>query len=216
MDGWLGDAAVNVIRPYAGDAVPPAVEWGLIVLGGQMSAYDDAVAPWLPAVRDLLAASVAAAVPTLGICLGAQLLAVAGGGRVDVAAPAGRESGVVDVHWRAEVSSDPLLAGLPDPCPGPSMHADAVSVLPSGATWLAASEMYAYQAFRVGTAAWGVQFHPEVSPATFRAWADLHPEVDTETVAAEFARRDDDIARAGLALTERFATLCGQRTRLRL
>ena len=208
MAEWLGDIAVDVIRPYAGDAVPAAVEGGLIVLGGQMSAYDDVVAPWLPAVRDLLAMAVSASVPTLGICLGAQLLAVAGGGRVDVAASAGRESGVVDARWRAEALTDPLMAGLPDPYPGPSMHADAVTALSSGATWLAASEMYPYQAFRVGAAAWGVQFHPEVSLATFHGWADLHPDVDTEAVIADYLRRDDDITHAGRTLTERFVTLC--------
>lgn len=211
MGEWLDGVDFDVVRPYAGDAVPPAVDGGLIVLGGQMSAYDDAVAPWLPAVRDLLAASVGSAVPTLGICLGAQLLAVACGGRVDVSAPAGRESGVVDVRWRAPASSDPLMAGLPDPYPGPSMHADAVSALPAGSVWLAASDMYPHQAFRVGDAAWGVQFHPEVSLPTFRGWADLHPEVDADAVTAEFKRRDDDIVRAGRALTRRFAALCRTR-----
>lgn len=209
MGAWLGDTPVEVIRPYAGDPVPRAVDFGLIVLGGQMSAYDDAVAPWLPAVRDLLAASVAA-VPTLGICLGAQLLAVACGGRVDVSAPAGRESGVIDVHWCPEAASDPLVSGLPSAYPGPSMHADAVSVLPAGALRLAASDMYPHQAFRVGEVAWGVQFHPEVSLATFHSWADLHPEVETETVVTEFKRRDEDVARAGRELTTRFVTLCRQ------
>jgi GMP synthase (glutamine-hydrolysing) len=208
MGGWLGGAAVDVVRPYTGDAVPRAAEHGLIVLGGQVSAYDDEVAPWLPAVRDLLAASVAAAVPTLGICLGAQLLAVVCGGTVDVPAAAGRESGVIDVHWRPAAASDPLVSGLPGPYPGPSMHADAVSALPAGGVWLAASDRYPYQAFRLGDAAWGVQFHPEVSLATFRSWAEIHPEVDTEAVVTEFKRYDEAVAQAGRQLTDRFVELC--------
>ena len=205
--GWLDAVSVEVVRPYAGDQVPERVRGALIVLGGQMSAYDDEVAPWLPGVRRLLTRSVEEAIPTLGICLGAQLLAVAGGGRVEVAAAPGRESGVIDVRWRPEAAFDPLVAGLVEPFPGPSMHADAVAELPSGSTWLAASAMYPHQVFRVGTAAWGVQFHPEVSLPTFAAWAGAHPEVDTEAVTAEFARRDADVAAAGRELALRFAEL---------
>jgi GMP synthase (glutamine-hydrolysing) len=203
--GWLRGVEIEVVRPHAGDSVPAYVRDGLIVLGGQMSAYDDGVAPWLPAVRDLLARSAADGVPTLGICLGAQLLAVACGGRVEVAAAAGRESGVIDVRWRPEAALDPLVAGLADPFPGPSMHADAVVELPPDSTWLGRSELYPHQAFRVGAAAWGVQFHPEVSLPTFTGWAREHPEVDVETVTAEFKRRDGQVAAAGRALAERFA-----------
>lgn len=203
--GWLRGVTVEVVRPYAGDRVPGSVRDGLIVLGGQMSAYDDGVAPWLPAVRDLLARSAAEGVPTLGICLGAQLLAVACGGRVDVGAAPGRESGVIDVRWRPEAASDPLVAGLPDPFPGPSMHADAVVELPPDTTWLGRSEMYPHQAFRLGSAAWGVQFHPEVSLPTFTGWAHKHPEVDVETVTAEFKRRDAEVAAASRGLADRFA-----------
>jgi GMP synthase (glutamine-hydrolysing) len=65
--------------------------------------------------------------------------------------------------------------------------------------------MYPHQAFRVGAAAWGVQFHPEVSLPTFTGWAREHPEVDLETVTAEFKRRDGQVAAAGRALAERFA-----------
>ncbi|WP_035812717.1 type 1 glutamine amidotransferase [Jiangella gansuensis] len=206
---WLADAGapVRVVRPYAGDAVPSEPGAGLIVLGGQMSAYDDGAAPWLPAVRSLLAASVEAGAPTLGICLGAQLLAVALGGAVDVGAAPGRESGVVDVVWRAEADDDPLVRGLRAPFPGPSMHADAVAVLPPGAVWLASSAMYPHQAFRVGPAAWGVQFHPEVSLPTFTGWAEALSDVHTETVTAELAARDSEVAAAGQALAARFASL---------
>jgi GMP synthase (glutamine-hydrolysing) len=203
--GWLRGVTVEVVRPHAGDSVPAYVRDGLIVLGGQMSAYDDGVAPWLPAVRDLQARSAADGLPTLGICLGAQLLAVACGGRVEVAAAPGRESGVIDVHWRPQAASDPLVAGLADPFPGPSMHADAVVELPPGSTWLGLSEMYPHQAFRVGPAAWGVQFHPEVSLRTFTGWAQEHPDVDVETVTADFKRRDGEVAAASRILAERFA-----------
>lgn len=213
--GWLDQVKLAIVRPYAGDPVPrldgvsrrSCMIDGVIVLGGQMSAYDDEIATWLPATRDLLAASVADGTPTLGICLGAQLLAVACGGKVDVAAAAGRESGVVDVRWLPSAAADPLVAGLPDPFPGPSMHADVIVDLPDGATWLGSSEMYPHQAFRVGPAAWGVQFHPEVSLATIRRWAEHLPDVDTEAVMAELAARDADVAVAGELLVRRFAEI---------
>jgi GMP synthase (glutamine-hydrolysing) len=204
--GWLG-VPVKTIRPYAGDEVPESVGQGLIVLGGSMSAYDDQVAPWLPAVRDLLKVSAADGLPTLGICLGAQLLAAACGGRVDVAAAPGRESGVVDVEWLPAASDDPLMKDLPDPAAGPSMHADAVAELPPGAVWLGRTGMYPHQAFRVGSAAWAVQFHPEVSLPTFRSWADGHPEVDTEAVTAELVARDDEVRAVGRTIAMRFAAL---------
>jgi GMP synthase (glutamine-hydrolysing) len=204
---WLDGLEIVTVRPHAGDTVPTEVDGGLLVLGGQMSAYDDGSAPWLPATRRLLSWSASARVPTLGICLGAQLLAVACGGVVDVGAAPGRESGVVDVHWRAEAAADPLVCHLPEPFPGPSMHADAVTRLPPGATWLAETAMYPHQAFRIGTAAWGVQFHPEVSAATFRAWAEGHPDVDTETVTAELRAHDAEVAAGGEALARRFAAL---------
>lgn len=222
--GWLGETPgleIRTVRPWAGDTVPALDDLGdgLIVLGGQGNAYDDAGSPWLPATRALLAAAAGAGVPTLGICLGAQLLAVATGGRVQVAAPPGRESGVIDVHPRPDVAQDALLGDLAadvvadHPLAGgvllamPSMHADAVVDLPAGAVWLASSRLYPYQAFRVGTAAWGVQFHPEVSRRTFAAWADELPDVDAAAALAELDARAPQVEAGGRAVARRFAEL---------
>ncbi|WP_407344589.1 type 1 glutamine amidotransferase [Pengzhenrongella phosphoraccumulans] len=205
---WLGDVEVVVVRAFAGDAVPAEVSTdGLIVLGGHMNAHADAVAPWLPATRALLVAAVAARVPTLGICLGAQLLATACGGHVQVAAPPGREAQIVDVRWRAEAASDLVLAKVAAggrSAPLPSMHADAIVDLPPGAVWLGSSAMYPYQAFRLGTA-WGVQFHPEASAETLRAWADAYDDVDTAAVMGAFSSRAGEIEAAGQAIASGFA-----------
>jgi GMP synthase (glutamine-hydrolysing) len=210
----------RVVRLFAGDPVPALDECGdaLVVLGGRMNAYADDDAPWLPAVRSLLADAVAADLPTLGICLGAQLLAVAGGGVVQVAAPPGREAGVVDVHWRAAALHDPVLGPLvrdagadrDDDVERPacatalvSMHSDAVIELPAGAQWLAWSATYPYQAFRWGSAL-GVQFHPEASPSLAVRWALGETDVDTAAVHAQVTAHDAGLARAGDLLADAF------------
>ncbi len=216
--------AVRLVRADRGeDAGPVANLDGLVVLGGRMSAHDERE-PGVAATRALLADAVAAGVPTLGICLGAQLLAVAAGGRVDVAAPPGREAGVVDVRWRPEAATDPLLGGLAAEAartgsrstPMPSMHADAVVDLPRGATWLASSRTYPYQAFRVGERAWGVQFHPEASPATMHAWAVDAGDADVAGIDAQTAAADDRVAPAGAVVATAFAGLVAARVAARV
>jgi len=214
LAGWWDDAELTVVRAWEGEPVPAVdqVGDGLVVLGGPMNAYDDAGTPWLPALRALLADAARTSVPTLGICLGAQLLAAATGGRVQVAAPPGPETGVVDIWWRPEAASDalvgPLVAGLPGHperkvSAQPTMHSDAVVDLPPGAVWLASSNQYPYQAFRVGRA-WGVQFHPEVSTENLRVWAGYHEALDTEALLASYAAREDELVATGRVLAGAF------------
>jgi GMP synthase-like glutamine amidotransferase len=169
---------VQVVRPYRGEPLPAAdVDPGyngLIVLGGSMGALDDEVAPWLPATRRLLADAVRAGVPTLGICLGAQLLATACGGTVERGAD-GLELGVVPVKPLPEAGSDPFFGGLQravaaDAWPVLQYHYDAVTRLPPDAELIVTGERYPHQGFRVGAAAWGVQYHPEVSTHLFSEW----------------------------------------------
>ncbi len=221
--GWLAEAPQGVqvvtVRAWAGEALPSVADCadGLLVLGGLQSAYDDESAPWLPALRTLLGEAVRAELPTLGLCLGAQLLAAANGGTLQIGAPPGREAGVIDVVPRPAAAHDPLLdelaADVPADHPGgggvlarmPSMHADAVVTLPPNATWLASSAMYPYQAFRVGAAAWGLQFHPESSAETVLGWARALDDVDVAAVAAQLATHEAEIERGGRAIALAFA-----------
>ena len=171
---WLTAAGLTLdVRDVErGDPLPGGLDGfgGLLVLGGGMSAGDDRRAPWLPAVRALLAEAITGEIPTLAVCLGAQLLAVALGGRVGPN-PDGPEFGAQLVAKRANSASDPLFRDLPITPDVIQWHYDAVLELPPSAALLASSPACDVQAFRAGRVAWAIQFHIETTPSVVRQWA---------------------------------------------
>jgi GMP synthase-like glutamine amidotransferase len=211
MQEWLPEAGLDVhpIHPYLGHRVPTVVEGdALIVLGGPMGAMDDDDAPWLPSVRQLLRTAVDDGVPTLGVCLGAQLLAAATGGYVQRGA-AGPELGLgtVDVH----VPDALLLTG---PLPVVQWHFDTITALPDGATLLASSAAYEVQAFRLGEIAYGLQFHVEATVPMVAEWAQHDAAAVRESqgrepaaLVAEVAAAEGELVAAGRAIAARFAKL---------
>lgn len=168
---WLAEAGLE-LQIVAGAELPQDLSGlaGLVVLGGSMGAWDDAHAPWLPHERALLRSAVAGELPTLGICLGAQLLAAANGGRVE-RNPGGPEFGRQLVAKRATAATDPLFGPMPITPDVLQWHFDAVTVLPPGAIRLASSPACENQAFRLGRLAWALQFHIETTPELVRRWA---------------------------------------------
>jgi GMP synthase (glutamine-hydrolysing) len=169
------EGAGLLLEPLAEFAVerrfrdPPASTEGyaaVIAMGGPMDAWDDAGHPYLAAEARLLAESARAGRPTLGVCLGAQLLARGLGARVYRGAN-GAELGLAPISLTADGASDPLLAGLQTVL---HWHFDTFD-LPPGATLLASTEKYRHQAFRVGARAWGVQFHVECGAEMRADWA---------------------------------------------
>lgn len=141
----------------------------LVVLGGPIGVYEEAVYPFLKLEKDLVAARLARGGVTLGICLGAQIMAAALGARVYPGA-AGKEIG-----WSA---LQPTPAGRTVSCLAP-LFAPGVSVLhwhgdtfdlPAGAVHLASSTQYAHQAFAHGDHGWAFQCHPEVRGADLERW----------------------------------------------
>ncbi len=180
LQGWLAGAGatLTVVRPHAGDVVPTDLDGfdGVVCLGGEMDADDDAGHPWLPAVRTVLARAVAERVPLLAICLGAQMLALACGGGVR-RMPQGPEAGIRLVAKRDAAAADPLLADLPFTPDVVQFHVDEVHRLPVGAELLAVSPHCTNQAFRVGSSAWGLQFHIETTPDLLRTWMADSPDV---------------------------------------
>ncbi|MEV6611536.1 type 1 glutamine amidotransferase [Kutzneria sp. NPDC051319] len=176
LGDWLTEAGaeLDVVAPAREEL--PALDGyeGLVCLGGDMGALDDREHPWLGDVRLLLSKAVATKVPTLAVCLGAQLLAAATGGQVR-RGKEGPEVGVLLVAKRDTAGRDPLFAELPLTPDVLQFHHDEIAMLPPGAELLASSPRYPNQAFRVGSVAYGVQFHIETTPEIVLNWAALAP-----------------------------------------
>ena len=166
---WLREIGheVKIIRAYEGEEIPSAIPSdvrAIIPLGGHMGAYDDDVAPWLPAERELLTRAVDAGVPVLGICLGSQLLAAACGGRVErMAASEIGLSSLMDLE-------EDLILKAPSGAITTQWHEDHVAELPRGAVRLASSQSCRNQIYRIGGLTYGLQFHPEADASIVRIW----------------------------------------------
>jgi GMP synthase (glutamine-hydrolysing) len=127
----------------------------VIAMGGPMGVYDSAAHPWIACEIDRLARRLDADRPTLGVCLGAQMLAAALGARVYP----GHEQ-EIGFHPVQPVISETPLDALGD-LPVLHWHGDTFD-LPTGTEWLARSERYDHQAFRRGGAVLALQFHAEM------------------------------------------------------
>jgi GMP synthase-like glutamine amidotransferase len=157
--------------PIATSPEPSADPFGydaVLVLGGAVHADQEDRHAWLGAERSLLRELLAAEVPLLGLCLGAQILAAAAG-----ATP--RRATRPEIGWHrvdltAEGEEDPLLAPLAPTFEAFQWHSYECP-LPPGAVPLARSEV-CLQGFRAGPAAWALQFHPEVSSADALHWVE--------------------------------------------
>ncbi len=213
---WLTAAGAEMVvcRPHLGDDLPVALDGfdAVISLGGDMGAHDDDRAPWLPATRALLSQALRTSTPTLGICLGGQLLAAAGGARVEKGG-AGPEIGAYLAAKRDAAMADPLFADLPMTPDVMHYHYDVVPTLPPGSVLLLSSMGYPHQAWRQGEAAWGLQFHIEAPAEIIREWAlsenvpvtgRLGPALDAAEAAMEEVWRE---------FAQRFVSLAGQRRR---
>ncbi len=183
----------------------------LVIMGGPMSAHDDAGFPSRRAELALIEDALGRELPVLGICLGAQLLAVAAGGAA-FPGGAGPEIGWAPVELTPEAALDPLLHGLPRHLEVLHWHGDTFT-LPAGAVRLAGSARYPNQAFVIGSRAWGLQFHLEVDVVAVGAFLEnFGSEVtsagfDPASIAAATPAALEALAPSRDAALTRFASL---------
>lgn len=210
LDSRRGIAPWRLIEVTEPDDLPADLTdvAGIVVMGGTMSATDPEAEPWMPRELDLLRDAVDAQVPVLGVCLGAQLLAAAHGGRVE--RRSSPEIAYLPVTRTAEASGDPVFGGWQDGAAPLFLHEDEVVELPDGAVrMLTGSE--ATPGWRLGSA-WAVQFHPEVDAEQLEGWLALdaltplleRAGVDAEELAEQARTRNRSIVPVGRALIGRF------------
>jgi len=210
-----GGHRVDEWQPSEGPLPRPLSDYDAIIsFGGGMQADEDERYPWLRTALDVLQAGVEREVPTLGLCLGGQMLARAAGGTVGPAPRA--EAGFDEVELTEAGRQDPLFAGLPQILPVYQWHSYSFG-LPPNAVALASSAV-CLQAFRVGRRAWGLQWHPEVTADTALMWAQqaipaangVPVDLDPAQLAVAVAERMQQSNRDGRELCRRFLNIAEQ------
>jgi len=173
---------------------------GLIVMGGPMGAYETDKYPFLAGECSLIAELVRRERPVLGVCLGAQLLAKALGGKVFPGH--GPETGFGFVELTAEWKRDAVFGPNEPSVPVFHWHGDTFD-LPAGATLLASSAEYPHQAFCCGSRTYGLQFHIEPDLNTWSAWGEHLPPALIERAE----QRRNVVERVGRSIIARFFDL---------
>ena len=187
-----------IVRTHLGDALP-ASHGGFdaaVLLGGAQSALDDADHPYIPDEVELARSFGDAGKPVLGICLGAQLLARAYGAQNILGRP--MEFGWHPVRPTAAGRADPVLSVIDGGAPLFHWHVDTFT-LPPGATHLAESDMTQLQAFRIGKAVYGIQFHFEADTRLVAAWNRDFADELAQSVPDWPKRHPQEAARHGAA-----------------
>jgi GMP synthase (glutamine-hydrolysing) len=164
------ELVVGSFVPGAGDP-PSGPADAVMIFGGSMQVDQDDRHPWLAPERDYVRDLIERDVPTLGVCLGSQVIAQTAGAKVGPAVVP--EVGWHEVDLTLEALEDPVLGGGPRRFAAYQGHSYGFA-LPPGATPLAHGQGDALQAYRIGDAVWGVQFHPEVTWEIVEPWIAEH------------------------------------------
>ncbi|HWR01524.1 MAG TPA: type 1 glutamine amidotransferase [Chlorobaculum sp.] len=198
-----------------GDLIPDTRSYrGLVVLGGPQSANDTSplILHELQRIRETLDAGI----PYLGICLGLQLLVAAAGGSV---VPCIRkETGFREadgspftVKLTSEGKQDPLFHGLAESLRVFQLHGETV-IPGSGTKLLAKGGECEIQVLKVGTNAWGLQCHFELTGAMFERWIAIDPglkAMDRNGLLEEFESIRDEYETTGRTILLNFLAETG-------
>ena len=187
----------ELIDPDKGEVVA-----GLITLGGSVSVNDEENNPWLINEKALIRQTVSENIPTLGICLGAQLLASSLGGAVEQGATP--EIGIFPITISAQpeknlATAPQLFAGLEGAqLPTMQWHEDFITRLPADSISLASSDLAPHQIFCTAGIHYGFQFHPEADSTIVSIW---------ERKADQAYQRSDKPRNIGATVEENMAAL---------
>jgi GMP synthase (glutamine-hydrolysing) len=205
----LARTGIDIVHWRTEDEAPPgslAEFSGVVALGGAANPDQDDRYPWLADERDLLAEALARRLPTIGLCLGAELIAEALG--ADTRRLTRPEIGWVELENRG-AAGDALAVELPSRFPAFQWHSYGFD-LPPSATLIAGSEQAA-QAFGWGRHTWGFQFHLEADEAIIVGWIDDYADLlreeglDADALRRETKRRAADYVRSSQAVGRAFA-----------
>ncbi len=172
FEGWWQEdgLTLDLVEAYR-DPLPELDGYdAFVMLGGPMMPDDFGSAPWLTRERELAVAATTRGIPTLGICLGGQLIAQVFGGEV-MAKHGTPEAGSTAIRLLRTTTADPLFLGIRGTVTAIEHHEDTITKLPRNAVLLASGDACGIQAFRVGERTWGLQFHPEASAERVASWS---------------------------------------------
>ncbi len=175
IGNFLDDDGIsyNIIDVFNEEPLPNSLSntSAVIVLGGPMNVYEEDEYPFLRKEDEFLKEVIEEGLPTLGFCLGAQLIAKAKGALVKKNPQ--KEIGWFSVSVTEDGSSDPLFQGFQEEFDVFQWHGDTFDI-PEEAVRLAESELCPNQAFRVGHNIYGLQFHVEVTDEMIYQWLDAY------------------------------------------
>ena len=137
---------------------------GVVIFGGPMSANDSETLPFIRTELDWIPMVLESGKPFLGICLGAQLLARVLGAQVRP-----HPDGLMEIGYFPIVPTPEGYAYFDNLLHVYQWHLEGFE-LPQGAIKLAEGKVFPNQAFRYGKAAYGVQFHPEMTREMLEKW----------------------------------------------
>jgi GMP synthase-like glutamine amidotransferase len=162
--GW----EVKEIRIWKGDKIPEPKPFHLLILmGGPMSVNDEELYPFLVEEKAFVRRWVGEEKPTIGVCLGSQLIADSLGERVYKGDK--EELGWYELIVTEQGKRDPAFWGFPSPFPVFQWHGETFD-LPEDAILLATAQDYPHQAFRYKDSIYAFQFHLEVTEEMIRTW----------------------------------------------
>jgi GMP synthase (glutamine-hydrolysing) len=184
----------------------------VVMLGGPMNVYEEEAYPFLKEEDLLIKEVLREEIPFLGICLGAQLLAKACGARVMKAAR--KEVGWYTVDLTKKARQDRLFRRVESPLTVFQWHEDTFDI-PDGGVLLGTSALVRNQAFRMGSCAYGLQFHVEVSLDMVEEWMKDEKSVDRENILRQGAIVKEALEQQAARLFNNFRRLAESTVRVK-